>query len=406
MIKETFDFKRILLGKNYDELNPIKNILMAKKDEYYMDQKSDYLDPNDKWLCRGHIENYLEVDKIFKIAFKDIPKDYTKFDIMNSFWITYKQLLQLSYPMYFCPEGSLSSDFPLVPPKKEIKTLKFDFRSYPPFDSSEYETIHKKHVEYFRKYYSDLKVYPGMTWVQFLIDNFDKFSKVHELSELNRYAVLTHTIGNIALVGDLKVYPGMTWVQFLIDNFDKFSKVHELSELNRYAVLTHTIGNIALVGKGHNSKRSKYLYDYWDLYLKKYVKDTLSFNEWKNFVDQQLLNEYVNKDYEILPFWENRKISDFKDESEILPDTLSFNEWKNFVDQQLLNEYVNKDYEILPFWENRKISDFKDESEILPSEILPKEEAAIIQFLNKVNSYIEKRSERIMNQFNDSKEVI
>lgn len=307
MIKETFDFKRILLGKNYDELNPIKNILMAKKDEYYMDQKSDYLDPNDKWLCRGHIENYLEVDKIFKIAFKDIPKDYTKFDIMNSFWITYKQLLQLSYPMYFCPEGSLSSDFPLVPPKKEIKTLKFDFRSYPPFDSSKYETIHKKHVEYFRKYYSDLKVYPGMTWVQ-----------------------------------------------FLIDNFDKFSKVHELSELNRYAVLTHTIGNIALVGKGHNSKRSEYLYDYWDLYLKKYVKDTLSFNEWKNFVDQQLLNEYVNKDYEILPFWENRKISDFKDESEILP----------------------------------------------------KEEADIIQFLNKVNSYIEKRSERIMNQFNDSKEVI
>lgn len=66
-----------------------------------------------------------------------------------------------------------------------------------------------------------------------------------------------------------------------------------------------------------------------------------------------------------------------------------------------MNEYVNKDYEILPFWENRKISDFKDESEILP-----KEEADIIQFLNKVNSYIEKRSERIMNQFNDSKEVI
>lgn len=308
MIKETFDFKRILLGKNYDELNPIKNILMAKKDEYYMDQKSDY--PKDKWLCRGHIENYLEVKKIFEVVFKDRPKGYTEFDIMNSFWITYKQLLQLSYPMYFCPEGSLSNDLPLAlpkPPQKSTKTLKSDFLSYPPFVSGKYEIIHEKYIKYYKENFSDLKVYPGMTWVQ-----------------------------------------------FLIDNFDKFSKVHELSELNRYAVLTHTIGNIALVGKGHNPERAEYLYDYWDLYLKKYVKDTLSFNEWKNFVNQQLLNEYVNKDYEILPFWENRKISDFKDESEILP----------------------------------------------------KEEADIIQFLNKVNSYIEKRSERVMNQFNDSKEVI
>lgn len=98
-LKWDTDLKRILLGDKYDETNPIKNILMGKIDQNYMDNKNDYYN-----YSRGHLENYQIVEDVFQKLTNH--KDTGFKDIMNSFWITYKCLLQIEYPKIFKPFGN------------------------------------------------------------------------------------------------------------------------------------------------------------------------------------------------------------------------------------------------------------------------------------------------------------
>lgn len=172
-LKWDTDLKRILLGKNYDEGSPIKNILMGKRDCYYLDNKDDYY-----LTSQGHLENYQVVEDVFVKLTNHKNTGYK--DIMNSFWTIYKCLLQIEYPEYFRPFDNS---------KISIKQ--------PPFISK----INDKYITYYKSNKKDLILEENIDWIEFLILNFDKFEKVNkEVKGLKEFAVLTHTIGNITVV--------------------------------------------------------------------------------------------------------------------------------------------------------------------------------------------------------------
>lgn len=252
-----YDFKKILLGENYDANKPIQNILKAKDKMNYVDEKNDY-----HKFYQGHIENYQIVEDIFQELLKNESTDYK--DVMNSFWTTYKCFLQIEYPEVFMPEGNLNNEIPLEK-SKEDKTPSM---SYPPHTATEYSAVPQKYIDYYNSYFPQLTV------------DF-----------------------------------GDTWVEFLQNNFVEFDKVHEYSELKKFATLTHTIGNITVVPKGFNGGRNAY--DYWDwgmLYLNEFLSP---FNSWKEFVNLYFLDEYVNEIFEVIEFWNGHLKSDI--ETKILP---------------------------------------------------------------------------------------
>lgn len=288
-----YDFKKVLLGDNYIvDGNPIKNILLAKDSANYRDKSDDYFNYNN--FKRGHIENYQLIENVFRTLFPISNTDYK--DIGNSFFTTYKCYLQIMYPQIFMPKGTVKKGdvSPLTIPVYEEENPTSNI-SYPPYNSKGYEVIHKKYLTYYKNYFSLLKVHEEMTWIEFLTINFEFFSKVHNSEELQKFAVLTHTIGNIVTVP-----PGFN------------------------------------AGRGHN--------DYWD--------------------------------------WGLKLFQDFLE---------PIRAWENFVNTYFLNCYVDKEYKIIPYWENHLASNLQ---------LLPKNEFEIIRFLKHVNFCVEERGKNMVNEFN------
>lgn len=288
-----YDLKKKLLGENYSNKNSIMNILLAKNDINYRDKSEDYFNYNN--FKRGHIENYKLVDDIFKKIFSGFNTEYK--DIMNSFWTTYKCYLQIMYPEIFMPEGTIKKEDenPLKSPQKKELILVTPNLQYPPYNSKGCNIIHKKYLDYYKKNYSFLKVYEGMTWIR-----------------------------------------------FLIENFDVFSKVHNSEELKKFAVLTHTIGNIAIVPYGFNTGRK--FNDYWDMALK-LLKNDLSFDEWKKFIDINFFNCYVDENYNIKSYFKTaNKNRLYLPQGE--EDIISFLKYSNFCIQirgkNIINELNKK----------------------------------------------------------------
>lgn len=261
-----FDFKKILLGEeNYeiDKKKAIKNILLAKvKTNYAVNTGA------------GHVEQYKIVDDVSEMLLENT--DYSNRDIMNSFWNTYKFLLQIEYPDVFTPDGTLNDNIHLQ--KNKIPVNQNSRRRYPPFDSDKNQFIDKKYIYYYKNNFPDLVVNDGDTWVKFLIVNFDYFKMVHN-------------------------YP----------------------ELYRFARLTHTIGNIDVVSKNTNSVRALRDYDYWDITLKSVKESKATLLDWKSFVDSHHLNNYVDKNYNVVMFWENHS------KNSLIPET-----WKD------VNSFLSK----------------------------------------------------------------
>lgn len=95
-----------------------------------------------------------------------------------------------------------------------------------------------------------------------------------------------------------------------IPNYQRFDIVHNnLPAFQTFATLTHTIGNFTVLPYWMNTGRSNLSQDYWDIFL-------LSLQEWLhlisptseawiNFIELYYLQPYVNKDYQIEPFWKN-----------------------------------------------------------------------------------------------------
>lgn len=232
-----FDLKRVLLSAYGD--NPIKESLKAKrfrKDET-ADSECDYRSKEAWRKLRGHVETLDVVDKVFKGAFPD--EDLTHKDVMHSFWNTYKYALQLAYPSVF-----------------------IGLKTYP--------GPHVRRAPFVRK--MDV-------W---FADNIKANTEAHGL-ELS--------------------YNSATWFDFLLENFDKFPLVNENKELQRFAQLTHTIGNITLVPKGFNAGRS--CGDYWDYALRKMKAKMATESDWLQYVNKHEMQRYITLEGDVIPFWEN-----------------------------------------------------------------------------------------------------
>lgn len=252
-LESDYDFKQILLGDSYDTLNPVKNILLAKNNNNYKDITTDYSLDKRTSEKRGHIENYKLIEEVFqKLSLGNT--DYK--DIMNSFWTTYKCYLQIAYPIVFCPDGKEKDIFPLtISEETNAPSI-----AYPPHVSGKNKNISDKYL----KYYTE-----ELAYLEFIINKND------------------------------------TWLDFLMNNFDKFEKVHKYHHLERFANLTHTIGNIAVVPIGFNAGRAGY--DYWDWGLE-YLKEFLEpIDAWSKYLEIHDYIPYVDvkKNNEIRPFWTN-----------------------------------------------------------------------------------------------------
>ena len=301
-----FDFKRILLGHQKYNINIekiIKNILLAKKSANYVDSEVDYSN-----FYQGHIENYQIVEDVFKKVFPKINENHK--DVMNSFWTTYKFFLQIEYPDVFTPDGSLRNKVPLQ--KNTNLTISKVDNGYPPFDSKDYQLIHKKYISYYKT-------------------NFPQFI----------------------------VEEGYTWNRFLIENFDQFIKVNSCFELVKFAKLTHSIGNLILVPKGFNSSRYCPHLDYWDLSLNSLKKI---------FIEEEsnCFSEYTVKSIKSY-------MSDYYS-------------WESFINTHYLNDYVDENYNVIPFWKNHF------------ERIKPVTREEIIMFLEQVNISIENRGKKILSR--------
>lgn len=247
MDKQNLDFlkdlKKKLLGSNYitGKNNYIKNILMAKEGKYYQDKEGK--------VIKGHIENYLVVNEVFKHLTDNKLIEHT--DVLHSFWHTYKALMQLERPDLFRPLGSLKKEDEIPLEKPDKKNLPKIDKGFPPHASDKYLVIHKKYIEYYQHYFPEYlpnEVPEKYTWIDFLLYNNDKFSEV----------------------------------------YDKYPKLKD------FARLTHSIGNIIIVPKGFNAGRGAN--DYGDFALKSLKTFLDSFNTWEDYVIQFHLESFLNSD--------------------------------------------------------------------------------------------------------------
>lgn len=61
--------------------------------------------------------------------------------------------------------------------------------------------------------------------------------------------------------------------EWLLDEYDYYKEINEHEEVQKFAELTHSIGNFTLVPKGFNTKRNKLFDDYWDITLEYFLKE-------------------------------------------------------------------------------------------------------------------------------------
>lgn len=271
-----YDLKRKLLGSNYNHDKPIKNILLAQDDKNYEDKTEDYFKYNR--YKRGHLENYLIVEEAFRKLYASSSE---RKDIMNSFWTTYKFLLQFEYPDIFTPIGKIGSGIP-------FEKRNNDFREFEKMVSN-------------REKYAPQKGFVPQEYIEYYKENFPKL-KVIEREMKTRNKKNQDSIF------------GITWEEFLLDNFDYFDKVHNQEDLKTFAKRTHTIGNIDIVPKGFNAGRNNSDYWDWGLQAVKEFLDTISSLVWKTYIDVHQLNDYMGSSYVVKPFWENHL-----DSSDIIP---------------------------------------------------------------------------------------
>ena len=136
--------------------------------------------------------------------------------------------------------------------------------------------------------------------------------------------------------------------------------------LARFASLTHTIGNFTLVPFQLSPQR-----------------DTRSFNQYRGFRG--------NDDN---PYF----VYDFFDLSlKLIQENTSTQVFKDYIDTFFLNDYVDKDYRIIPLFKRHQV--FLEESYLSvkdPGAFLPQNETELNEYLSNVNQLIQMRGRRIV----------
>ena len=155
----------------------------------------------------------------------------------------------------------------------------------------------------------------------------------------------------------------------------EFENADDNPYLQKFACLTHSIGNFTLVpyelsGESFNGNRgfknfknrdennTLFVWDYWDLSLK-LLKDDLSHEAFKSYIDTFFLNDYVDEDYNIIPLMQSHE------------------------------KFLKRDKLKLPL----KKSDNESESDFLP-----KSENQLNEYLKNVNCKIKLRGERMVRE--------
>ena len=96
---------------------------------------------------------------------------------------------------------------------------------------------------------------------------------------------------------------------YLSKNYAKFDVISKnIDGFKLCATRTHTIGNFIVLPHWMNTGRIGFSADYWDitlLSLQEWLHLISPTSEaWVNFIELYYLQPYVNKDYQIEPFWE------------------------------------------------------------------------------------------------------
>lgn len=91
------------------------------------------------------------------------------------------------------------------------------------------------------------------------------------------------------------------------NNYKKFSSIEDnLKEFEKFAKLTHTIGNFTVLPNWMNTGRggSFTVLDYWDLTLKNLYEFLFPLGAWESFVNKYFLHSFLDKDLEPMEFWD------------------------------------------------------------------------------------------------------
>jgi hypothetical protein len=237
-----------------------------------------------------HIENGPIVKAILKKLFSNQDNNIRYRDIMNSFWNTYKFFLQIEYPAIFPSIKYLKN--------KEAEYNRTPSTRKPPLHSGNSAVIREEYIKYY---------------------NTGDFGKEIEQK--------------------IKSISGQpVWCEFLLQNFDSFQRVHQCGNLQKFAKLTHTIGNILSVPKGFNVEKANKNYDYCDSGLELLKNEILacsgSFREWKCFVVLHYLDGYVDKDYDVIPLWEDHELNN---PFSLVQDSVQINKFLSNVNCRIIN---------------------------------------------------------------------
>lgn len=150
----------------------------------------------------------------------------------------------------------------------------------------------------------------------------------------------------------------------------------EFPQLGRFLSLYHTIGNYVPVPEGFNLPRSNAgKKDFWDLTLmyihKYYMSDNIE--EKKTIVKCQLLNNHKKSNPTNVILWLSRYGEGKKG-------------WEEFIRFNFFHDYVDEDYEVVPFWEGHGDNNL----------LLPTDSEALNTGLETICGLIEKRGQRIV----------
>ena len=164
--------------------------------------------------------------------------------------------------------------------------------------------------------------------------------------------------------------------------YNKLRLLEQNELLVSFASLTHTIGNFTLVpfqlspqkdrrsfnqcrGFRGNDSNPYFVYDFFDLSLK-LIQENTSVQVFKDYIDTFFLNDYVDKDYRIIPLFKRHQV---------------------FLKEQYLS-----------------VED--------PTAFLPQNETELNEYLSNVNRLIQKRGKRIVDALkkqipnNESKSIL
>lgn len=251
-----------------EEKNAIVRFMMYKQSKLNID-----CDRADKNQMSGQL--YLKLWLNDEQQLKDIDGD-----IMNSFWTTWRRVLELCFEEYFIKNR--------VGISIQEEKLKYQF------------------VLLFGGLRRQFNPICGVT-KQNLIYHFQNTANNENID------VFIQTLLKKKEYSD-KAYNEVKY-RWIIQNIEMIAEIiievagqDFYNLLEEFALLIHTKGNLIATFKGYNQGRSLVTLDYMDLTLKT-IRSVLGENVFKDYVRRFFLEDYIDSDGNIKMFWEGHEFN-------------------------------------------------------------------------------------------------